>query len=349
MVGTSRYDAQTILTTYRQVGESVRETAKRVGCAQSTVRLMLQDAGVKYGNTLTKEAPPPPVSLPEFPDDDIPTEEIIEQMVKRFGKRQTYQKAKDWFPVKVNIKGPIGITFWGDPHVDDDGCNWPLLNHHCDLHRANSALFSVNIGDTINNWSDRLAKLYANQETSLKTAKKLAQWFLKDSGIRWICWLAGNHDLWTDFTDYLRAQNVARVPMEDWQARFRVVFPNGREAKIWASHNFAGHSQFNTLHGPQKAAHSKAEADIYAAGHTHNWAIHQEESGSRDFTYWLIRSRGYKYIDDYALKLGHFPQEEGASITCIIDPDTKSQSGFIQAFADMDAATDYLGYLRKRK
>lgn len=290
----------------------------------------------------------PPVSMPEFPDDDISVDEIRATMVKRFEKRQAYHKAKKWFPVKVNIEGPIGVTFWGDPHVDDDGCNWPLLNHHCELHRKTEALFSVNIGDTVNNWAERLVRLYANQETSAKTARKLAEWFLTDAGIRWLCILWGNHDLWTLFTEVMRASNAARVPMEDWQARFRLVFPGGREIKIWASHDFSGNSMWNSLHGPQKAAHTKSEADIYACGHTHNWAMHQEESASRDFTYWLIRSRGYKFIDDYAERLGHFPQNEGASITCIINPDARSEAGLVQAFADMDAATDYLKFLRRK-
>src|SRR6186713_91727 len=68
----------------------------------------------------------PPISLPEFPDDDISVDEIRSQMATRFEKRQAYQKSKDWFPIKVNIKGPIGVSFMGDPHVDDDGCAWPL-------------------------------------------------------------------------------------------------------------------------------------------------------------------------------------------------------------------------------
>ena len=104
---------------------------------------------------------------------------------------------------------------------------------------------------------------------------------------------------------------------------------------------------WNSMHGAQRAAKMQSEAHIYAAGHTHNWAIHQEESASKDFTYWLIRSRGYKFIDDYADKLGHFPQREGASITCIIDPESRSEAGFIQAFADMDAAVDYLNWARR--
>src|SRR5688572_1342690 len=336
MSGTTKYSDREIRDALAAAKGSVRDAAKALKCSQSTVRLRTEAAAYGHKARLNA-AEQPTVSLPEFPDDDISVDEIREMMVKRFEKRQTYQKAKDWFAVKVNTKGPIGVTFWGDPHVDDDGCNWPLLNHHCDLHRANNALFSVNIGDTVNGWMDRLAKLYANQETSAKTGRKLAEWFLTRSGIRWLCVLFGNHDLWSLFPEIMRAQS-AKIPMEDWQARFRLVFPNGRQCKIWAAHDFSGNSMWNSLHGLQKAAHGKAEADIYAAGHTHNWAVHQEESGSRDFTYWLIRSRGYKFIDSYATNLGHFPQEEGASITCVIDPDAKSRSGFIQAFADMDAA-----------
>jgi len=348
MKSREQYPEKEVVAAFEKAGRNVYETAKRLNCAQSTVRLRLKNAGVDYSPRARLEPlAKPPVSLPEFPDDDTPVAEIIEQMKRRYEKRQTHHKSKEWFPVKINIAGPIGLTFWGDPHVDDDGCNWPLLQHHCDLHRATEGLFSVNIGDTANNWAERLIKLYAKQEASEKTAHKLAKWFLFESGIAWLCILFGNHDLWTLLTEVLRASNTAKIPMEDWQARFRLVFPNGREAKIWASHDFSGNSMWNSLHGPQKAAHTKAEANIYACGHTHNWAIHQEESASRDFTYWLIRSRGYKFIDDYAEKLGHFPQNEGASVTCIINPDSKTEAGFISAFADMDAAVDYLNFLRR--
>lgn len=219
-----------------------------------------------------------PVTLPEFPDDDISVDEIRAQMMKRFEKRQTHHKAKQWFPIKVNIKGPIGVTFWGDPHVDDDGCAWPLLNHHCDLHRDTEGLFSVNIGDTTNNWIGRLVRLYAHQETSAKTAGKLAKWFMCDSGVKWIAVLLGNHGMWGDFGSFLRALNAANIPMDDWQAQFRLVFPNGREVRVWASHDFAGNSMWNSLHGPQRAAHTKAEAHIFACGHKHNWAIQDRKS-----------------------------------------------------------------------
>ena len=294
----------------------------------------------------TDNPDPPPVTLPDFGDDDIPVEEIKEQMKKRFSKRLEFSESKRWFEIKVNVKGPIGVAFIGDPHVDDDGCNWPLLDHHCDLLRDTQHMFAVNIGDTQNNWTGRLQKLFAHQETSQKTAIKLSKWFLQDAGIKWLVWLMGNHDMWGELSEIFRQMNVERIPMEDWQARFTLKFPNKRECRIWAAHDFKGHSMWNTLHGAQKAAHMKEEAHIYACGHTHNWAIHSEESASRRFTYNLVRARGYKYLDQYGELLGHFPQKEGATVACIIDPDATSSVGFVQPFADLEEACNYLNYKR---
>ena len=90
----------------------------------------------------------------------------------------------------------------------------------------------------------------------------------------------------------------------------------------------------------------KEQAHLYVAGHTHNWALHQEEAASRQFTYWLARCRGYKFIDDYAELLGHSPQEGGASIVSILDPNSTTESGLVQCFADVDQGARYLTWLR---
>ena len=141
--------------------------------------------------------------------------------------------------------------------------------------------------------------------------------------------------------------NGVGAPMEDWSARIKLEFPNGRIGKVHAAHNFKGHSQWNTLHGLQKAAHMKEDADLYVAGHTHNWALHQEESASRDFTYWLARCRGYKFLDEYADVLGYLPQQGGASIVSVFDPNAEG-SGFVQCFADVASAARYLTWLRSQ-
>lgn len=105
---------------------------------------------------------------------------------------------------------------------------------------------------------------------------------------------------------------------------------------------------WNSLHSAQRAAHHQEMAHLYVCGHKHNWATHQEESASRGFVYWLARARGYKWVSDHAEKMGHAAQQEGASITAILDPDAKSEAGFISCFPDMDEAVDYLNWKRSR-
>lgn len=328
---------QGALSALQEYGSQAKAAAA-LGISRSGFQAQLRDA---------RASVEPKVTLPQFPDDDLPVEDLIERMERRYEKRHDAHQARQWFPVKVSVEGPVGILWFGDPHVDDDGCNWPLLRRHVELAKQ-PGIFGANIGDTTNNWAGRLARLFANQETSQKTARKLARWFLTESGIDWLLWLLGNHDAWGDGSDILRLMNAQAIPMEDWQARFRLVFPNGREARIHAAHNFPGNSMWNTLHGPQRAAHTKAEAHLYVAGHTHNWALHQEESASREFTYWLARARGYKHLDSYAENLGHVSQKEGAAILSVFDPDATSMTGFLTCFADPEEGSAFLSWKRQR-
>ena len=329
------------LKAYEKHGRNAALAAEALGIPRSTLWSTIN----KYdGKDADKQ-----IEYPQLPDDDIPVGDIIDLMSKRFEKRHTHERAKKWMPITIRDNLPIGVSFFGDPHVDDNGCNWPLLKEHCELHKTTPGLYGVNIGDTTNNWTGRLAKLFANQDTSQSTARKLAEWFLCDSGITWACWLQGNHDLWGDGSEILRRMNTRQIPMHDWQAQFKLIFPNERECRIWAAHNFAGHSMWNTLHGAQKTAHMKDWAHIFASGHHHNFATHQEESASREFVYTLIRARGYKYIDEYAELNGHASQRFGAAITVLIDPYAPEDSFVSAPFINMEAAADYLTYLRKKR
>ncbi len=324
-------------------GGNVTNAADALGLARGTLQNRLR-AAKRRGLTRADEAP---VDLPEFPDDDIDTERIIQSLEKRFSKRSGAAAARKWFKVKVNIDGPFGIMWYGDPHLDSNGCNWPLLRKHIALHKKCDALLGAGLGDYSDNWTGRLIRLYADADTSKHTARKLVKWFLQDAGVPWFLFIMGNHDLWNDGDALLREMNVNRIVMED-RAQFRLVPPNGQECRIWVEHDFKGHSMWNTLHAAQKAAHMKEMAHLYVSGHKHNWALHHEESASRGFCYWLARTRGYKYIDDFSESLGHFPQEEGASIVSIHDPNATSMAGFVQCFADPEEATDYLIFKRKK-
>ena len=287
--------------------------------------------------------------LPDLPDDDLDVEEIIEWQTRRFEKRIAHIESRKWASIKMPDDKPFGVLLMGDPHVDDNFCNWSLLRHHCDIAKNTEGMYGANVGDTENRWVGRLMALWAQQDTSEGSAWKLAEWLFLESGVQWLVWILGNHDVWRDGADRWKLVNrPQRVLLADWGAQFKLVSTNGTEFKIWMSHDFPGRSVYNSLHGPQRAAHMKEDADLYIAGHTHNWALHQEESASRGFVYWLARARGYKWHDDHALKFGHQPQQEGASIVSIFNPRSDSMAGRVQCFSDVEVGADFLTWLRRK-
>jgi biotin operon repressor len=325
---------------------SETEAAKLLKLSRSTYQHHLKKARSK--GMLVDDVADDGIELPDFPADDIPVERIIDQLAERYEKREASYDAHTWFPVTVKDDKPIGVVWFGDPHCDDPGCNWRELKEHVAICKKTQGLYGANIGDTTNNWSGRLAKLYANQDTSVKTARRLAEWFMLGSGVRWLVWLLGNHDAWGDGADILTRMGsqfgTQHVVMHDWEARFRLVFPNGWEPRIFAAHNFAGSSQWNPLHGPMKEGQMGADANLYVAGHLHNWATFQFENAARGTFQTFVRVRGYKRFDDYSRRLGKHDQSSGSSILTIFN--TKARS--IEIFVDIARGADYLTWLRKR-
>ena len=142
---------------------SIQGAAKASGIPRQTLQTRLKLAK-KNGLDVEK------FQAPELPDDDIPLDALVGQMCERFEKRNTAYTAKKWMPFKMKSNDPIGICWFGDPHVDDNGCNWPLLRKDCEIVASTPGMYGANIGDSHNNWVGRLGALYANQDTSKDTA-----------------------------------------------------------------------------------------------------------------------------------------------------------------------------------
>jgi hypothetical protein len=248
---------------------------------------------------------------------------------------------------KVASDLPIAINWFGDPHIDDDGCNWPLLKKHIELCKNTPGMFGANIGDTHNNWVGRLAKEYANQNTSRGTAFKLIEWFFLESGVNWLMILLGNHDAWNFGAETMSRITKNVCPMSDWRAQIKLSFSNGAECLIDAAHDHSGHSQWNSLHGQQKASAMGGIAHLYIAGHKHNWALAQNECPHTGRIYHLARTRGYKHIDHYGENLGFGSQKFGSSIVTVIDPKANDLNR-IRVFADPEEGAAYLTYLRSK-
>ena len=140
------------------------------------------------------EAPAPEVpQAAPLPDPDLPIEQLVTYKKSAFERKHANVLAKRWRRFNVPTHGPYALMFVGDPHLDDDGCNLPLWEDHCELMAGTEHLYAVNIGDSTNNWTGRLARLWANQDTSAHTAKRLVKHYLAERGIPWFLWLHGNH------------------------------------------------------------------------------------------------------------------------------------------------------------
>lgn len=327
---------------------NISNAAKQLGIPRSTLQSRLRAAEMR---NIAADSPIPDSALefPDFPVDDMPVEDLIDHAEKRFLIRAKSHAAHTWYKVKVNDTLPIGTMWFGDPHVDDNGCHWPTLTRHTRLCRDTKGLYGANIGDTTNNWSGRLAHLYANQDTSVKTARRYATWFMLEAGIHWLVWLVGNHDAWSGGDALLRElakrYSTHELICHDWESRFILQFPNGHEFRIWAAHDFPGHSMWNPLHGPLRASQMSDQADLYVCGHKHNWGCFRYENADRGIIQTVIRVRGYKFLDDYARRMGVIEQQTGCSILTIFDPDR----GEVTAFEDIEAGVDFLTWLRKKR
>ena len=313
--------------------------AQRMGVSVSKVHRLL---AVPDTQEPEQERP----NLPVFPNADIPAEDILDHMETRFKQRLKHDEARKWFKIKMPTDKPMALAFVGDPHIGDNGCNVTLLREDCATMASTEGLHAINLGDTTNNWGGYLVKLYAEQDSSRMTERRLARWFLQESGVPWLAWLQGNHDMMDgEFSTYLRTLNAHEIPMLDWRAQFKLCFPNGKEARIDAAHNHKGTSIYNKLHGQKRAALWEEDADVYVAGHHHNSAITQEELDDGRWVT-MMRARGYKWLDHWANLHQFRNNRHGATVVIVVDPEAESPTEFIHPFADLKTGARYLTQLR---
>lgn len=317
------------------------KAANALGISRSSLRSRLQGMGAK-------SEPPEVPTAPPLPDPDLPIAQIVQYRKNAFERKHANVLAKRWRRFGVPTSGPYALMFVGDPHLDDDGCNWPLWEDHCDLMANTEHLYAVNIGDVSNNWSGRLAKLWAEQESGASSTKRLVKHYLGERKIPWFLWLHGNHDMWDGPVgrDIFESCAPSYITMEDWQAKVTLVSPNGRETRLWAAHNFKGNSIWNPMHGPLRAAQMEDWAHLYVAGHHHNCGLFQHENPHRDFVANGMRVRGYKFIDHYADVHQFGSHQYGASGVAIVDPNGDKLNS-VTCFLDPHEAVDYLAFKRR--
>jgi hypothetical protein len=332
-------------------GGSAKQASAKLGLNYHTFRSRIKVANAKgFKPGAGRGYSPPPL-----PAGEMTAEEIMARCKTGYERRAAAAAARNWMRFKVHEKGPFALVFVGDPHMGDNGFNAPLFERDVALIRETPAMWAVGLGDYTNHWSGYLAqKIYPHQDVTRTQEHVLVEWLvsqIKPTGESiWWLMVLGNHDIWgVDKGHLLEWMARGRAPVEEWEARFIVECPNGREIPVHAAHNFPGRSIYNPLHSVmRKGKFTGFEAQIYMAGDTHNWAmLHIEDEEGNGQVAWFCRARGYKYIDGYSTRLGYGNQHYGASITAIIDPSVEGPAA-IDCRADLEEAVDCLEWKRSR-
>ena len=283
-----------------------------------------------------------------LPDDDVPIEELIEQRKRKFLHKREHEEASKLIPIRVKLGGAIGLLHFGDPHVDDDGCDIEAIERHTALVNKTEGLFACNVGDTTNNWCGRLARLYADQSTSAAQAWKIAEWFV--GRCDWLYMIAGNHDLWSGSGDPLKwiakQQNALYKSSE---ARIALRFPNGMEVRVNARHDHSGSSIWNPAHGPMKAAIMGTRDHIYVAGHKHESAYSVLKDAITGITMHAVKVASYKVYDRYAKDRGFRDNALSPCVLTTINPDLPpDHPDLVKVWWEPEEGADYLSFLRRR-
>jgi transposase-like protein len=287
-------------------------------------------------------------TAPDLPSELPTAEELLARRTKQFARKKDAKDSRHLIPVRVQVDGPVGIAVPGDPHLDDDGTDIAMVERHVQLFRSVEALFAIGIGDNHNNWIGRLARLYGQQGLSAAEALILVEWYVR--AVPWLAMLGGNHDLWSgagDPTQWMAKQ--ARVLYEAHGARIGLQFPNGREIRINARHDFSGKSQWNTAHGPAKAAQLGWRDHILVAGHLHTSGYNVVRDPATGLLSHCVRTGSYKTYDRYAEEKGLPNQTFTVCPVFLIDPEHPDDSArCITVYFDPEEAADVLTFKRKK-
>lgn len=294
-------------------------------------------------------AHPKALRTSKLPKARPPVLATVNRLAKQSRERAKAKRAWRWFNVYVTDKKPIGIVWFGDPHLGD-ATEWDALLRDVKTCASTPGLFAANIGDASNNWGYSLVRKYADEEASRKTERELIRWFLADAGLTWLVWLMGNHDSWEHGDEIIRAMDIhGKVPMPDWEARFKLVWPGGATMKVHAAHDFPGSSMHNPTHGNARAVRwLQGGADLYVCGHRHTFGTQQFQVPETGQCPVMVRAAGYKVDDEYARRKGFPEATAGRSVMTIFDP-TAGPAGRVLAFADVQQGAAVLKAMRGAK
>lgn len=327
------------------------ETARRLCLDLNTTTHRLNVAVNRYGLKLD-EAVKPAFTFDDLPHDGEPSaEELIAKLKTSFAQKKAHDDAKRLMDVNIHYDGPIGIVFFGDPHVDSSGTNWPALERDVAICRDTPGIFAVSVGDARDNWIGRLMALYANAPVTAKQSLVLIEWLFTQ--MPWLLTVGGNHDRWGethgDAAEIIHRLRKCGGLYENDGARLRLNLPNGANFNMHVRHDFPGSSIFNGAHALVRETLHGYRDHVLACGHRHSSAYQPIWHNDPQRLCQGFRCGSYKFIDSYQ-KERHFKEENWApSMGIVVTPDLAHDPvRFIERCFSAEEVADKLTWARTK-
>jgi UDP-2,3-diacylglucosamine pyrophosphatase LpxH len=264
-------------------GKPLAEIVDRFpGRSVNGLRIHTKELKLKFGEGWEK-IPPANRSLAD----------LLSDRAKEFGRKQAHHEAKRNLTLKIEEFKPFGVLFFGDPHVDDPGCDIDALVYYLETAKGTDGLYAVNVGDLTNNWVGGLQRLYAHQTTTDDEATELLEWLV--SQVPWLLMVLGNHDRWGPLAAHIcqshgvtYASHGAKMTVESY----------GQPIVMDVRHTHRGNSMYNASHGQLKKSFRGSDADIIIGGHTHSSAYTMVKNGVTGKISHCVRIGAFKRYDD---------------------------------------------------
>lgn len=321
------------------------DTVRKVHGVRQKAAILVKDLGLTYGCKPGGTLPSRPAFSIERPPVVMRSiERLIKDRAEEFGRKAAHHQAKhDGINITIHEPGPYMLVFFGDPHVDDAGCDIDHLAFCLEEVRGKEHVYAANIGDLTNNWVGKLARLYAHQTTTEEEAEELMEWLI--GSITWLFIILGNHDKWGPVAGRIcREYDVLAV---SHGAKFIIHQEGAPKRIVDARHTHAGHSMYNASHGQLKQNFKGSNADIIIGGHLHVNAETVAKNGVTQKTAYCARISAFKKYDEYADANNFEDQAISPIVAFVINPDKEGIKG-IQRFYEIDEAYHYMMDLRRR-
>jgi hypothetical protein len=299
-----------VVAAFIRSGRNVSATARQLEAPRVTVRGWLRRAG-SLG--MFDEAMSAPLPLSD------------EFMGARDRMSVEYQRRKakgDWRkPVLVSMPAePFRLKLFGDPHLDDPGCDAELLIEHMQELDPERGIYGVCVGDWFNNWTRSLAHLWKGAGDP-SDAWTVFETLMEAHGAGLIAACSGNHDDWTqapaDPIDLVMKQHG--VIYRKGAVRLMLGFEGLPPIFVAIRHKWRGGSIYSPAHGIHRAAIFGWRDHLMVGGHTHvdEPRIRAHPDG---FISHACQLSAFKSFDEFADVQGFMPHTLRPVWDLVIDP-----------------------------